>query len=153
MTDISTSLKWNGELKFTGHNAKGFETDFDGNTQTSPSPMEVLLESVGSCSAIDVVLILQKMREPLTGVEVKLDGDRQAVEPRYFHTIRARFDLWGELSAEKVERAINLSFSKYCSVFHSLRSDLKLFAEYRLHSQNTTAAGEYVSLAITPQPE
>ncbi len=152
MADISTSLKWNGELKFTGQNAKGFETDFDGNTQTSSSPMEILLESVGSCSAIDVVLILQKMREPLTGVGVKLDGDRQAVEPRYFHTIRARFDLWGELSAEKVERAINLSFSKYCSVFHSLRSDLKLFAGYRLHSQNAVASGEYVSLTITPQP-
>ena len=61
MADISTSLKWNGELKFTGCNAKEFATDFDGNTETSASPMEVLLESVGGCSAIDVVLILQKM--------------------------------------------------------------------------------------------
>ena len=152
MADISTSLKWNGELKFTGRNAQGFETNFDGNAQTSSSPMEILLESAGSCSAIDVVLILQKMREPLTALEVKLDGDRQAVEPRYFHTIRARFDLWGELSAEKVERAINLSFSKYCSVFHSLRTDLKLFAEYRVHSQNADESNEYVSLTITPQP-
>ncbi len=153
MADISTNLKWNGDLKFTGRNANGFETDFDGNTVTSSSPMEVLLESVGSCSAIDVVLILQKMREPLTGIEVKLEGDRQATEPRYYHTIRTRFDLWGELSAEKVERAINLSFSKYCSVFHSLRSDLKLFAEYRLHSQNADASGEYVSLTIMRQHE
>jgi putative redox protein len=152
MADISTSLQWNGELKFTGRNAQGFETNFDGNTQTSSSPMEILLESVGSCSAIDVVLILQKMREPVTALEVTLDGDRQAVEPRYFHTIHARFDLWGELSAEKVERAINLSFSKYCSVFHSLRTDLKLFASYRLHAENTEASGEYVSLTITLPP-
>ena len=153
MADISTSLKWNGELKFTGRNAKGFTTDFDGNTEISASPMEGLLESVGSCSAIDVVLILQKMREPLAALEVKMEGDRQATEPRYYHTIRARFDLWGGLSAEKVERAINLSFSKYCSVFHSLRSDLKLFAEYRLHSQNAEASGEYVSMMITPPRE
>ncbi len=153
MADISTNLVWNGELKFTGRNAQGLTTNFDGNAHTSPSPMEILLESVGSCSAIDVVLILQKMREPLAALEVKLDGDRQPTEPRYFHTIRVKFDLWGELSAEKVERAINLSFSKYCSVFHSLRSDLKLFAEYRLHTNNADASGEYVSLTITQQPE
>ena len=62
---MSTKLIWKGDLNFTGQNAKGFATAMDGNTESGPSPMELLLEAVGGCSAIDVVLILQKMREPL----------------------------------------------------------------------------------------
>ncbi len=150
MASLTTQLTWQGELQFIGQQAKGFETLIDGNTTSGPSPMELLLEAVGGCSAIDVVLILQKMREPLTRLEVALEGERAETQPRYFTSITARFDVWGEgLNADKVARAVNLSFARYCSVFHSLRKDLHLTAQFRLHAADVEATGEYKTVEIT----
>lgn len=152
MPTVMTQLKWSGELKFSGKNAKGFETVMDGNTQVAASPMELLLESVGGCSAIDVVLILQKMRESLTNLEVALEGERNDTEPKYYKSIIARFDVWGDgLNYDKVARAINLSFTKYCSVFQSLRKDLQLTAQVRIHAANAEAAGEYQTVELTSE--
>lgn len=149
---MTTKLIWKGDLNFAGHNAKGFTTAIDGNTESGPSPMELLLEAVGGCSAIDVVLILQKMRAPLARLEVELEGERAESQPRYFTTITARFDVWGDgLSAEKVARSVNLSFAKYCSVFHSLRKDLRLTAQVRLHAAQSEAGGEYQTVEITAE--
>jgi putative redox protein len=150
MNLMTTTLIWNGDLQFTGQNGKGLATAMDGNTESGPSPMELLLEAVGGCSAIDVVLILQKMREPLTHLEVTLEGERAESQPRYFTAITARFDVWGDgLNADKAARSINLSFARYCSVFHSLRQDLQLTAQFRLHAAQAEAAGEYQTVEIT----
>ncbi len=145
-----TKLTWNSDLQFTGQNAKGFATVMDGNTESGPSPMELVLEAVGGCSAIDVVLILQKMREPLDRLEVALEGERAESQPRYFTAITARFDVWSDgANADKIARAVNLSFAKYCSVFHSLRKDLQLTAQFRLHATQAEATGEYQTVEIT----
>lgn len=150
MATMTTQLTWKGELQFTGRNAKGFETAIDGNTQSGASPMELLLEAVGGCSAIDVVLVLQKMREPLERLEVALEGTRNETEPKYFTAITARFDVWGDgVSEDKVARAVNLSFAKYCSVFHSLRKDLQLIATFRLHTSQADTTSEYQTVEIT----
>ncbi len=147
---MTTKLIWKSDLNFTGQNAKGFTTAIDGNTESGPSPMELLLEAVGGCSAIDVVLILQKMREPLARLEVTLEGERNGTEPKYFTAITARFEVWGDsLSDDKVARAVNLSFAKYCSVFHSLRKDLQLTAQFRIHAAQAEAAGEYKTIEVT----
>lgn len=149
MNEMTARLIWNGGLKFTGVNAGGIETALDGDHQAGASPMEILLEAVGACSAIDVVMIMEKARTPLARFEVSLEGDRHSPEPRYFTAVRARFDLWGEgLKSDKVARAIHLSFAKYCSVFHSLRPDLKLQPEFRIHAAGAEAAGEYSSVEI-----
>jgi len=149
MANVTVKLTWNGELRFTAQNGKGFETALDGNTQVAPSPMELLIEALGGCTAIDVVLILQKMREPLTRLEVKLEGDRNASEPRFYTKVRACFDVWGDgLKSDKVARAVNLSFAKYCSVYHSLRKDIQLSPEFRLHQTGAVAAGDYQRVVI-----
>ena len=150
MATVTTKLTWDGELQFTGKTAKGFATVMDGNTQAAASPMELLLEATGGCSAIDVVLILQKMRAPLTHLEVALEGARNETEPKYYNAITMHFDVWGDdLSRDKVARAINLSIGKYCSVFHSLRKDLQFAAEYRMHAAQAEAAGDYETVAFT----
>lgn len=150
MPTVTTQLTWNGELQFTGKNAKGLTTVMDGNTQAGASPMELLLEATGGCSAIDVVLILQKMRLNLTHLEVALDGTRNETEPKYYTSMTMRFDVWGEeLSEDKVVRAINLSIGKYCSVFHSLRKDMQFGAVYRLHAPGAEATGEYKAVVFT----
>src|SRR5213082_838393 len=70
MSDMTARLIWNGGLKFTGVNAGGIETAIDGDHQAGATPMEILLEAVGACSAIDVVLIMEKARTPLMRFEV-----------------------------------------------------------------------------------
>jgi putative redox protein len=115
----------------------------------------LLLEAVGTCASVDVVLILDKMRTPVARLEVSLEGTRHSPEPRYYSSVRARFDVWGEgLSADKVERAIYLSFARYCSVYHSLRPDLQLHAQYRVHATGAEAAGDYLPVEMsTPTTE
>jgi putative redox protein len=147
---MMTKLIWKSELSFIGQNADGLTTTIDGNKESGPSPMELLLEAVGGCSAIDVVLILQKMREPFDRLEVALEGERNGTEPKYFTAITARFEVWSDnLSDDKVARAINLSFAKYCSVFHSLRQDLQLTAQFRIHAAQAEATGEYKTVEVT----
>ncbi len=147
MSDATVKLSWDGGLKFTGVNEKGHQTVIDGDKQSAASPVELLLEALGACSAVDVVLILEKMRTPAQRLEIVLDGDRHSPEPRYFTKTRARFDVWGDgINPDKLARAINLSFAKYCSVYHSLRPDMKLQAEFRLHTTGAEASGEYQSV-------
>jgi putative redox protein len=149
MSDVTTKLTWNGGLKFAGQNADGRETIFDGDRKEAASPVEILLEALGVCSAIDAVLILEKSRTPATRLEVALAAKRHDPEPRYLTEVAVRFDIWGAgIRSETVSRAINLSFTKYCSVYHSLRGDLKLHPEYRLHAPDAEAAGEYFTVEM-----
>ena len=150
MADVTTTVIWNGELSFTGTNAKGHQTMFDGKTQAAASPVEILLEALGACMAVDVVVVLEKSRTPATRIEVTLEGDRHSPEPRYFTAMRPRFDVWGDgIKPNAVARSLRLSLTKYCSVFHSLRSDLVLQASYRVHATGTEAAGEYLDLDVS----
>jgi putative redox protein len=134
MSDVTVKLNWNGGMEFTAANASGHQTLIDGDKKAAPSPVELLLEALGACTAIDVVLILQKMRTPATRLEVTIDGNRRQTDPKSYTDVRVRFDVWGdEIKPEKLARAINLSFEKYCSVYHSLRPDLKVETEYHIH--------------------
>jgi putative redox protein len=151
MSDVVVKLNWDGDLKFTGVNAGDIKTVLDGNKQSGPTPTELLLEALGACSAIDVVAILEKMHTPATKLEVVLDASRRPEPPRYFTDVRMRFDVWGDgLNPERLKRAINLSVGKYCSVYHSLRNDLKLQPEYRIHETGAEPSGKYVPIDTAP---
>lgn len=150
MSDVTVKLSWVGEHVFTAENAGGVKTVLDGNRQAGASPVEIMLEALGACSAIDVVVIMEKVKTPLQKLEVVVDGERRVTEPRYVENVRIAFDAWGEaINPDKLARAINLSIGKYCSVFHSLRTDLKLLAQYRIHPVNAEAAGEYQTVEMS----
>lgn len=153
MSEVTVQLNWNGGLQFTGTNARGHAITVDGNKEAGASPVELLLEALGACAAVDVVVILEKVRTPATKLAVTVEGERQRAEPRYFTAARLRFDVWGAgVNPDKLARAINLSLGKYCSVYHSLRSDLKVQAEFRIHAPETEAGGEYQPVALTTPP-
>lgn len=84
--------------------------------------------------AIDVVTILQKMRLGLQSLEVTAQGERNAEPPRYYRKIELTFFVKGELPRERVEHAIQLSFDRYCSVFHTLRQDLEVSRRLELNA-------------------
>jgi putative redox protein len=151
MSDLTAKLNWDGGLRFTGVNAGGIETVIDGDKQSGATPVELLLEALGACSAIDVVSIMKKVRTPAAKLEVTLEADRNPAEPRYLTSVKMLFDVWGDgISHDKLTRAINLSISKYCSVYHSLRDDLKLQPLFRVHATGAEASGDYQEVEMAP---
>jgi putative redox protein len=106
-----------------------FETD--GDTKSAYSPVQHLLLALASCTAADVIDIATKMRVPISGLELNIDGDRNEEPPRYFKAIRMRYVARGVADDDrpKIQRAVELSHEKYCSVSHSLRKDIVITSE------------------------
>lgn len=87
-----------------------------GGRNLGARPMELVLMGTGACSAIDVVHILRKARQPITGCVVDLDSERAAEDPKVFTKIHLHYVVIGKgLDPAQVERAIKLSKEKYCS--------------------------------------
>jgi putative redox protein len=85
-------------------------------------PMQTILSALCGCSAVDVISILKKQRQPLEGLRIKVDGERQhGVEPSLWEKVHLLFELKGDIDPGKASRAVELSISKYCSVAETLR--------------------------------
>lgn len=87
----------------------------DGDREIAPSAMDFLLVGLGSCTAIDVVDILSKMREPLKKLRVEVEGKRAEEPPRVYTNVKLKYIATGKIKTESLERAIKLSQEKYCS--------------------------------------
>ncbi|PKN34049.1 MAG: peroxiredoxin [Deltaproteobacteria bacterium HGW-Deltaproteobacteria-19] len=122
---VKTTLVWNRDLQFTGSTPKGYDIDFDANAQWGCMPMEALLLSLAGCMAIDIVMILKKMRVRLAGFRMELTAERNPTPPQYFKAVEMVLHLAGkDIDPRKVDRAVALSHSTYCSVYNSLRKDM-----------------------------
>lgn len=87
-----------------------------GGNNLAPRPMETVLAGAGACTAYDVVVILKKSGQDVTGCEVRLEAERAATDPKVFTRIHYRFLVRGRnLKRNVVEQAIRLSHEKYCS--------------------------------------
>ncbi len=115
---MEARVKWVEDLSFVGESSSGHQVMMDGNSgDKAPGPMEMVLIAAGGCSAIDVVSILRKGRHQVTDCEVKLTSKRREEAPRLFTDINLHFIVSGKALTDKiVERAVQLSAEKYCSV-------------------------------------
>ena len=119
-------------MSFVGESGSGHSIVMDGSPEhggrnIGVRPMEMVLIGLGGCTAFDVVLMLQKSRQNVVDVEVVLDADRAEDIPHVFTTIKAHFTVWGkDLSAKHVERAVNLSATKYCSATKMLEKTAEI---------------------------
>lgn len=96
-------------------------------------PSELLLIAVASCSAVDVVEILNKKRMPLNYLEISASGEQDADPPWTYRKIRLRFVLRGENLTEKaVAQAIQLSEEKYCSIAATVRATAEIVTEFEI---------------------
>lgn len=86
--------------------------------------MQALAFGLAGCMAMDVVHILKKGRHDLRGLRADLTGARADEDPRRFTAATLHYTITGDVPSEQVERAIQLSRDKYCSVWHSLRQDI-----------------------------
>ncbi|USS41717.1 OsmC family protein [Thermococcus aggregans] len=106
-------VRWLGDSKFEALTEEGGKIIFGEN---GISPMKTLLLSVAGCTAIDVLMILQKMREPIENLEVEISGERREEHPRIYTKVHIHYRIYGDVKEEKAKRAIELSQEKYCSV-------------------------------------
>jgi putative redox protein len=127
----NVSLTWIEDLRFEGR-ADDAVVAIDGDGRQGTSPVDLLLESVASCTAADVVDILKKGRQDLQTMTVRVEGDRRDEAPRYVKRVRLKFRMTGDVDEAKAQRAVDLSLEKYCSVFHSLRMDLAVDTEIEI---------------------
>ncbi len=125
----SVTLSWQSGQAFSAVSGSGHSVTLDGNVEDGQSPMEALLSALGGCMGIDIVHILEKMRVPFGALAIEVEGTRRESEPRSFHRIVLRFRFTGAMPADKAARAVELSLDKYCSVFHSFRTDIDVATE------------------------
>ena len=101
-------------------------------------PMQMVMSAMGSCSLIDVIFLLNKQRQPLEHVEVKMEGERRDEEPRVFTKIPLVYHCYGDgLVEKKVERACRLSMEKMCSVSLMLKPSVDITWGYEIHPART----------------
>ena len=120
---VSLSLDWIRDMEF--RNSAGFPgMELHSSSPAIASPPQALAYAVMACMAMDVVHVLKKTRCDLQGLTVRCEAERAAEPPRRFVSMRLHFDLIGRTSDHIVARAIELSRTKYCSVWNSLRTDI-----------------------------
>lgn len=125
--DKEVRLSWTGSgTTFDGGPVGGPQLVVDGDAAVGPSPMDLVLMAVAGCMAIDVRAILEKGRVPLDALDVEAQGERADEPPRCYTALRLVVRVAGVAPDDrsKVERAIELSRQKYCSVLFSLRRDV-----------------------------
>ena len=105
----------------------------DGGSNAGARPMEVVLAGLGGCSAIDVVLILQKSRQNATHCEIKIEAERADDIPKVFTRIHLHYIVKGsKLNPTLVGRAVDLSMEKYCSVTRMLEKTAEVTADFEI---------------------
>lgn len=112
----------NNSVLFEATNGRGHTVRIEGSrdiggTDSAPSPTELLIMSQAGCTAIDVVELLKKMRQPLQHIEIETEGHRDPNRiPKVFTGIHLHYKLYGNVTPEKAEKAITMSIEKYCTV-------------------------------------
>ena len=118
---MKARVQWLDGRAFVGESGSGHAVVMDGapdagGRNIGVRPMEMLLLGLGGCTAFDVVMILERMREKVTGLDIALEGDRASEDPKVFTHVKMIYKVKGRgLKPANVERAVNLSAEKYCS--------------------------------------
>ena len=104
-----------------------------GGSLAGSTPKELLMMALGGCTAMDVIPILQKKKSPVDDFEIRISGEVREEHPQVFNNLHVEYILYGNgINPEDVERAIELSTTKYCAVSAMLRPAVKLTHSYRI---------------------
>src|SRR5688572_14047161 len=117
----------NGAFGFEAKDSNGHTIKIDTSPETGGEnfgvrPMQLLLMGLGGCSGIDILSILRKQRQNVTGFRMRIEGEREAgKEPSLWKDIELVFEFEGDVDRDKAEKACALSMEKYCSVSETLK--------------------------------
>jgi putative redox protein len=136
---MECTVRWSGVgMSFVAETGSNHLVAMDGapdggGRNLAPRPMEMVLVGLGGCSAYDVVVILRKSGQAVTGCEVKLDGERAETDPKVFTRIHMHFVVRGRaLKRNLVEHAIRLSHEKYCSATAMLAKTAEVTKDFEI---------------------
>jgi putative redox protein len=129
---MEANLHWTGGMQFVCEADSGHAVVIDGppdigGRNSGVRPMEMILMGLGGCASVDVVHILNRARQNVENVDVKVSADRAETDPKVFTKINLHFAVKGEgLSEKQVARAVSLSAEKYCSASIMLRPSVDI---------------------------
>ena len=135
---LKTRVRWVEDHRFVATTGSGFSLVLDNPHReggAAASPMELLLVSLAGCTGVDVVAILEKMRQPLDRFEVGVEGWRADEHPRVYTEVDVVYRAWGEVTPKKLLKAVELSEGKYCSVTEMLRPTAKINIRVELNGE------------------
>ena len=124
-------LVWEHDLVLGGRSGNASMT-LDSAAVEGPSPVQALGFALAGCMAMDVVHILRKGRHDLKGLKVALLAERAPENPHRITSVKLDYTINGDVPKDQVQRAIDLSRDKYCSVWHSMRQDIPLEATFTI---------------------
>jgi len=133
----TVTLKWIESVLMVGADSNGRPLVIGWQHEAQPEwtgvkPSDLLLLAAASCSTYDIATILTKQREPLKGLEVTCTGEQESEAPYRFTSIQLHYIVTGPVGPQKVERAIQLSEDKYCSVINTLKQAVKISWDFEI---------------------
>ena len=126
-------LVWEHDL-VVGGKAGDAKMTLDSASVEGPSPVQALGFALAGCMAMDVVHILKKGRHDLRGLKVELVAQRADGDPHRVTSVALHYEITGSVPHDQVQRALDLSHDKYCSVWHSMREDIAFEATFTVAS-------------------
>ncbi|HEU5441732.1 MAG TPA: OsmC family protein [Ktedonobacterales bacterium] len=129
----NAAARWTSELCFDVTSGSGHTLTLDSEKAAGPSPMELLVVALAGCTGMDVISTLKKMRQDVRAYEVKVHGVRAEEHPQVYTAITVEHVVTGHAVEERaVERAIELSETKYCGVSNTLNKTARLTTSYQI---------------------
>jgi putative redox protein len=119
----TVEIVWEHDLVFAGHSGEASMV-LDSAGSAGPSPVQALVFALAGCMGMDVVHILRKSRCAMRGIRLAVIAERAQENPHRITAVTIDVTVTGEVAKDQVQRAIDLSHQKYCSVWHSMRQDI-----------------------------
>jgi putative redox protein len=135
------TIEWTGDLSFVTA-GDGPRIAMASGDPAILSPMQVLAHAVMGCMGMDVAYVLGKGRYQLGGMTVRFQGERAQTHPRRYTAVSLHFDVKTSAAPEAVARAIELSRTKYCAVWHTLRPDVTLETSFTTQPVDPATASD-----------
>lgn len=144
---MKARVQWLDGRAFVGESGSGHAVVMDGSPGSGGRnigvrPMEMLLLGLGGCTAFDIVMILERMREKVTGLDIALEGERAAEDPKVFTHVKLVYKITGrKLKPASVERAVKLSAEKYCSASAMFGKTAKIEHSFEIIEDGASVSG------------
>jgi putative redox protein len=135
------NVKWESGMRFTARTEEGDVLTMDTDPESGGEghgfrPVKLVLVGLGGCTGMDIIWILKRQRQEVTGLEMNVMGNRRKKDPMYYEGIQIEYVLRGRnLRESAVKRAIELSEQKYCSVRGIFRPEVKVTTSYRIEQE------------------
>jgi len=134
-------VKWEGGMRFTAVTEEGDSLAMDTGPEVGGEgrgfrPVKLVLVGLGGCTGMDIIWILKRQRQEVTGLEMKITGTRRKKDPMYYEAVQVEYIVRGRnLREPAVKRAIELSEQKYCSVRGIFRPEVKVTTSYHIEQE------------------